>query len=65
MNWLIALIRAWLGITAEIKQKQQQEVGIVKQQNSDLTAAVGILEEQKKALENEESLEDSLKHGTF
>jgi hypothetical protein len=65
MTWLIALIRAWLGLNAEIKQKQQQEVGIVKQQNSDLTAAVKILEEQNKALTNEPSLEDSLRTGKF
>ena len=37
---LIALFRTWLGIEAEIKQKQQEHVGEVIQQNADLRAGI-------------------------
>jgi hypothetical protein len=42
-GWLsafIAIIRAWLGVRAEIQQKQQEHVGEVIQQNADLQATV-------------------------
>ena len=41
LSWtssLIALLRAWLGIRAEIQQKQEEHVGEVIQQNADLKA---------------------------
>jgi hypothetical protein len=49
LSWLIAIIRAWLGIEADIKQKQAEHVGEVIQQNADLNATVAHDEAALKA----------------
>ena len=44
-SWLtafIAILRAWLGIKAEIQQKQQQHAGKLEQQNADLKAEAAV-----------------------
>jgi hypothetical protein len=50
LSWLIALLHAWLGIRADIQQKQAEHVGEVVQQNADLTAE---LKTEKDALDVE------------
>ena len=40
LSWLIALLRAWLGIKAEIQEKQEEHAGELEQQNVDLKAEV-------------------------
>ncbi len=45
---LIALLRAWLGIRADIAQKQAEHVGAVVQTNKDLTAEVKELQDGRK-----------------
>jgi hypothetical protein len=45
----IAILRAWLGIEADIKEKQQEHTGEVIQQNADLQAQVAREESALKA----------------
>jgi hypothetical protein len=40
LSWIISLFRAWLGIRADIQQKQEEHTGEVIQQNWDLSAEV-------------------------
>lgn len=65
MNWLLALIKAIVGVFLRAKAEEQQDIGKTKQVNADLTAALKLSREQVKALENEQSLEDSLSTGKF
>jgi hypothetical protein len=38
LSWIIALLRGWLGIRAEIQQKRDEHAGVLEQQNADLQA---------------------------
>lgn len=49
LSWLISTIRAWLGIEAEIKEKQAEHTGEALQQSRDLTAEIARDEAALKA----------------
>ena len=49
LSGLIALVRAWFSIKADIQQKQQEHVGEVVQQNTDMKAEVARDEAALKA----------------
>ena len=50
INWIIALLKGYLGIEADIKQKQAEHVGEVIQQNADLTDALKEAKNDEKIL---------------
>jgi hypothetical protein len=49
LSWIIAIIRGWLGIRADIQQKEQEHVGEVMQQNADEKARADADESALKA----------------
>jgi hypothetical protein len=44
LSFFIAALKAWLGIKADIHDREQQEVGTTKQQNDDLRADLAAQE---------------------